>query len=45
MAVAAMQRADQEQFGVQCLAQGHFDIQTRGTEPATCVCSFFLSLC
>ena len=38
MAVAAMQGADQhvsEQFGVQYLAQGHFDMQTRGMEPAT----------
>ena len=45
MAVTAMQGADQhtrssfkmdqEQFGVQYLAQGHFDMQTRGIKPAT----------
>ena len=36
MAVAAMQGADhQEQFGVQYLARGHVDMQTRGIEPAT----------
>ena len=38
MAVAAMQgddQADQEQFGVQCLVQRQFDMQTRGFEPAT----------
>ena len=37
MAVAAVQGADQhqEQFGVQCLAQGHFNMQTRGIEPST----------
>ena len=33
-AVTAMQ-AHEEQFGVQSLAQGHFDMQTRGNEPAT----------
>ena len=27
--------AHQEQFGVQYLAQGHFNMQTRLTEPAT----------
>ena len=27
--------AHQEQFGVQCLAQGHFDIQTTWIEPTT----------
>ena len=26
---------DQEQFGVQYLAKGHFNMQTRGTEPVT----------
>ena len=26
--------AHQEQFGVQCLAQGHFDMQTMGVKPA-----------
>ena len=34
----AMQGADhqdQEQFGVQYLAKGHFNMQTRGTEPVT----------
>ena len=37
MVAAAMQGADQQQdqFGVQYLAQGHFDMQTRGIEPAT----------
>ena len=38
MAVAAMQgddQADQEQFGVQCLVQRQFAMQTRGFEPAT----------
>ena len=36
MAVAAMQGADhQEQYGVQYLAQGHFNMQTRGIQPAT----------
>ena len=38
MAVAAMQGADQHirrSLGVQYLAQGHFDMQTRGIEPAT----------
>ena len=38
MAVAAVwdadQQAHQEQFGVQYLAQRHFDMQTRETEPA-----------
>ena len=36
MAVAAMQGADQHiksSLGVQNLAKGHFDIQTRGIEP------------
>ena len=36
MAVAAMQGADQHirsSFGVQYLAQGHSDMQTRGIEP------------
>ena len=27
--------AHQEQFGVQCLAQGHFDMQVRGKKPAS----------
>ena len=38
MAVAAMQGVDQHirsSLGVQYLAQGHFDTQTRGAEPAT----------
>ena len=38
MAVAAMQAAHQqhqEQFGVQYLAQGHFDMQIRGIKPVT----------
>ena len=36
MVVAAMQGAKwQKQFGVQYLAQGHFVMQTRGTEQAT----------
>ena len=38
MVVAATQGADQHirsRFGVQDLAQGHFDLQTRGIEPAT----------
>ena len=35
MAVAEMQSAHQEQFWVQYLAQGHFDMQTRGIKPAT----------
>ena len=38
MAVAAMQGANQhnqEQFRVQYLAQGHFNMQARGPEPAT----------
>ena len=37
MAVAAMRGADQHiggSFGVQDLARGHFDMQTRGIEPA-----------
>ena len=37
MMQAAMQGANQHQeqyFGVQYLAQGHLDMQTRGTEPA-----------
>ena len=37
MAVAAMQSADQHimrSFGVQYLAQGHLDMQTRGIKPA-----------
>ena len=32
---ARHQPGHQEQFGVQYLAQGHFDMQTGGTEPAT----------
>ena len=32
---ARCQPARQEQFGVQYLAQGHFDMQTRGIKPAT----------
>ena len=38
MVVDAMEHArpaHQEQFGVQHLTQGHYDIQTRGIEPAT----------
>ena len=38
MAVVAMQGADwhiRSSFGVQSLAQGHFDMQTRGIEPVT----------
>ena len=38
MAVAAMQRADQGPFGVQHLAEGHFDMQTRGIEPVGNAC-------
>ena len=34
MVVAAMQ-GYQEQFGVQSLAQGHCDMQTRGIKPVT----------
>ena len=33
--VAAMQGADQQQFAVQYLAQGHFNMQIRGFKPAT----------
>ena len=32
---ARCQPARQEQFGVQYPAQGHFNVQTRGIEPAT----------
>ena len=38
MPMAAMQGADQHirsSFGVQYLAKGHFNMQTRGIEPAT----------
>ena len=44
MAVAAMQGADQlirSSFWVWYLAQGHFDMQTRGTEPATFGCCLY----
>ena len=32
--VAAMQ-GDNQQFGVQYIAQGHFDMQTKWNKPAT----------
>ena len=36
------QPAHQEQFGVQCLVKGHFDMQTRGIKtlalPLSCSC-------
>ena len=38
MVVVAMQGADkpiQSSFGVQYLAKGHFDMQTRGIKPVT----------
>ena len=47
MVAAAMQGADkahQEQFGVQYLAQGHFDMQARGIGPETFSNNMMLSL-